>query len=85
MPTTYAVIQPTLNQSDPAWVNSGPTISRHRSIEAAQATIDKANRQLRAQPGQQNSWVDWHVVEAERVEGGRWSYSPLPSGWEEEA
>lgn len=57
-----AVIQPTLPLSDPAWVNSGRTISRHRTVEAAAAAIDRANRQLRHQPGMSQSWYDWHIV-----------------------
>lgn len=59
----FVVIQPTLNRSDPAWINSGRTISQHRTREAAERYIQRANRSLRLQVGQANSWYDWHIVE----------------------
>ena len=57
-----AVIQPTLPTSDPQWRNSGRVISRHRTVEAAEDAIDRANAKLRRQPGQFASWYDWHIV-----------------------
>ena len=57
-----AVIQPTLSVGAPGWEDSGTVVSRHRTVEAAQAAIDRAHAALRRQPGMRQSWYDWHIV-----------------------
>ena len=54
----YEVFAPTVRHQ-PDWLLYGTTISRHRTREAAQAAIDRANRRLRAQGSHmRNSWLD---------------------------
>ena len=57
--TTYEVYQPTV--SGPERIMTGSALSRHRTPEAAQRAIRCANRRLQRQPGQANSWLDYHV------------------------
>ncbi len=40
-------------------------VSTHRTREAAQAAIDKANRKLRKQPGYQTAWHPYTIVEVQ--------------------
>ena len=61
------MIQPTLSVGEPGWEDSGTVISRHRTVEAARAAINKAQAALRRQPGAGQSWYDWHIV---RVDAG---------------
>lgn len=42
-------------------------VSNHRTSEAAQAAIDKANRSLRRSPGQGNSWHPYAIQRADMV------------------
>jgi len=69
-----AVIQPTLSVGEPGWEDSGTVISRHRTVEAAQAAIDRAHAALRRQPGAGQSWYDWHIVRVDaEVTTALWS------------
>lgn len=66
MATTYVVYQPTMQ--GPEAINSGTTISRHRTPGAAARKIQESNLRLRRQAGQQSSWLDWHIAAEERGE-----------------
>jgi len=61
----YLVIQPSFNWAQPDAINSGTVISRHNSISAAKAAIDRAVRKLRKQAGMSSSWYDWHICAEE--------------------
>lgn len=62
----YLVVQPVMNDGPDRW-ESATIISRHRTRAAASEARDKANRKLRRQPGQSQSWVDWHVIPSSYV------------------
>jgi hypothetical protein len=67
MKNSYYVIQPIMSLDQPDWAESATIISRHRSQAAADLKIARATARLRRQPGQAQSWLDWHVVEADRL------------------
>lgn len=52
----YAIVQ----TESPSYAR---VISRHRTREAAEAAHDRAHRALRRQPGSQQSYYDWHIIE----------------------
>lgn len=60
MATMYVVYQP--NMSGPDALQSGETISRHRTVKAMVASERRAQRRIRRQPGGQNSWHDYHYA-----------------------
>jgi len=65
MRVRYLVIQPSFNWADPSAHHTGVVVSRHRTIGAAKAAIDRATRRLRRQAGMSQSWYDWHICAEE--------------------
>ena len=59
MKTTYEVYRPIVSGAER--ISTGRTQSRHRTPEAADAAIRRANQRLRRQPGQATSWLDLDV------------------------
>jgi len=57
--TKYSVVRQDNGPNNP----STGLVSRHRSVEAAQKAIDRANQRLRKLPGQHNSWHPYAIME----------------------
>lgn len=73
----YQVVQPIMGRNDPQYYYTATPISEHLSPEAAWDAINEEIAQLKRQPGQQNSYLDWTVIDAR-------SHEPCPKYQDED-
>ena len=64
MTARYQVVRKDNGPNNP---NTG-VVSNHKTIEAAQSAIARANRRLRHQPGQQTAWHPYVILDTETGE-----------------
>jgi|GEM_PF-6712428 len=63
----YQVVRPILS-SGPEYYSSAVPISQHLTADAAWGEIDAANKELKRQPGNKGSYVEWTVIDARTFE-----------------
>lgn len=64
MTEKYHVVQPTMSKRDSQCWDTALIISTHKSAKEAFKHIETANKALKKIPGMQNSYRDWHVINA---------------------